>query len=122
MGRSNPTTLTDTTASSGFGVVDEKGRLTLTKSVRNALGIDPGSQVAFVLLDGALLIVPQDDHLAVLMQKAAEALARTGLTAQDFLDELPAAGDAVFREAYGDEFVQKIERLRAELGLSRSEG
>ncbi len=49
---------TDETPSSGFSVIDEKGRLSLARSVRNALGIKPGSRVAYVVLDGALLIIP----------------------------------------------------------------
>jgi bifunctional DNA-binding transcriptional regulator/antitoxin component of YhaV-PrlF toxin-antitoxin module len=107
---------TDETLSGGFGVVDEKGRLSLARSVRNALGIEPGSRVAYVVLDGALLIVPQDEHLATLTQRAQHALATAGLTAQDVLDELPAARESVVSEAYSAEFVQEIERLRLAQG------
>jgi bifunctional DNA-binding transcriptional regulator/antitoxin component of YhaV-PrlF toxin-antitoxin module len=99
------------TSSSGFGVVDEKGRLSLTKAVRHKLGIEPGSHVAYILLDGAMLIVPEDKHLETLMQKAEDALAAAQLTAQDLLDELPAARDAVVAETYGADFVHQIQRL-----------
>ena len=102
----------DEMLSSGFGVVDEKGRLSLARSVRNALGIEPRSHVAYVVLDGALLIVPQDEHLATLTQRAQRALTTAGLTVQDVLDELSAARAAVVSEAYGAEFVQEIEHLR----------
>jgi bifunctional DNA-binding transcriptional regulator/antitoxin component of YhaV-PrlF toxin-antitoxin module len=114
---------TNETLSGGFGVVDEKGRLSLARSVRNALGIEPGSRVAYVVLDGALLVVPQDEHLATLTQRAQQALSTAGLTAQDVLDELPAARASVVSEAYGAEFVQEIERLRlAQRPVLRGDG
>jgi bifunctional DNA-binding transcriptional regulator/antitoxin component of YhaV-PrlF toxin-antitoxin module len=107
------TTTTDDTSSSGFGVVDEKGRLSLTKTVRHNLGIEPGSRVAYVLMDGAVLIVPEDKHLEALMQKADVALTAARLTTQDLLDELPAARDAVVLEVYGADFVRNIEQRHA---------
>jgi bifunctional DNA-binding transcriptional regulator/antitoxin component of YhaV-PrlF toxin-antitoxin module len=109
--RQRATTI-DNTSSSGFGVLDEKGRLSLTKTVRHKLGIETGSRVAYILLDGAVLIVPEDKHLETLMQKAEDALAAARLTAQDLLDELPAARDAVVSEAYGADFVRNIEQFR----------
>ena len=99
----------------GFGTVDEKGRISLSKPVRGALGVEAGSSVAYLILDGALLIVPQDEHLAAMMQRAQQALAAIGMTAQDLLDELPAARAEVAAEAYGAEFLRELERQQAEL-------
>jgi bifunctional DNA-binding transcriptional regulator/antitoxin component of YhaV-PrlF toxin-antitoxin module len=96
----------------GFGTVDEKGRISLSKPVRGALGVQAGSSVAYIVLDGALLVVPQDEHLATLMDRAA--LAAAGMSAQDLLDELPAARAEVVTEAYGAEFVRELERLRSQ--------
>jgi bifunctional DNA-binding transcriptional regulator/antitoxin component of YhaV-PrlF toxin-antitoxin module len=104
----------DEALASGFGTVDEKGRISLAKSVRNVLGIEPGSHVAYLLLDGAVLVIPQDEHLAVITQRAQEALSTAGLTAQDLLDEVPTARAAVVSEAYGTNFLQELERLYAE--------
>lgn len=98
----------------GFGSVDDKGRVTLIKSVREALDLVPGSQVAQVVVGGAVLLVPQDEHLAALERAAQRVLAVNGLTVQDFLDELPAARQATFIETYGDELLREIEALVAE--------
>lgn len=97
----------------GFGVLDEKGRISLSKPVRGALGVQPGSPVAYIVLDHALLIVPQDAHLTALLRQAAQALESAGLTTQDMLDELPAARAEVVAEAYGAAFLEELERLRA---------
>lgn len=104
---------TEEAPAGGFGTVDEKGRVSLPKSVRGALGVQPGSSVAYVVLDHALLLVPQDDHLAAMMQRAAEALATAGITAQDLLDDLPQARAEVVAEAYSAEFLRELERLHA---------
>lgn len=99
----------------GFAVLDDKGRLSLSKPVREALGLRPGSSVAYLLIDNSLLLIPQDEHLARLMDDAAAVLRKAGLTAQDFLDELPAARAAVVRETYGAEFMAELERQRLAL-------
>lgn len=98
----------------GFATVDEKGRISLPKPVRGALGVEAGSAVAYIVLDGVLMVVPQDAHLAALMERAAQALAAAGLTAQDLLGELPAARAEVVTEAYGAEFLREMERLKAQ--------
>jgi hypothetical protein len=95
-----------------LGTVDEKGRIALAKPFRQALGLHAGSAVAQVLLQGAVVLVPQDEHLAVLARGAEEALAAGDLTVQDILDELPAARAAVVEEAYGPAFLAEIARLQ----------
>ncbi len=52
---------------SGFAVLDDKGRLPVAKALRDALGLKPGSSVAYVLIDGLLLIIPQDEQLEPVM-------------------------------------------------------
>ena len=52
----------------------------------------------------------EDMELAETMLRASQALDRLGLTAQDFLDELPAARAAVLQAAYGPAFLQQLER------------
>ena len=101
----------DETIAGGFGTVDEKGRICLNKAVRDTLGIEPGSHVAFVALEDAVLIVPQDEHLASLMRRAEHALVAAGLSVQDILDELPSARDAVVSETYGADFAREMQRL-----------
>lgn len=96
----------------GFGLLDEKGRISLPKPVRNALGVQPGSSIAYVVLDHALLLIPQDEHLEALMRRGREALTEAGVSAQDVLDDLPEARNEVFIEAYGADFLAEVERLR----------
>ena len=96
----------------GFGLLDEKGRLSLPKPIRAALGVQPGSSIAYVILDHALLLIPQDEHLETLMRRGREALTEAGVSAQDVLDGLPDARNEVFIRAYGAEFLVEVERLR----------
>src|SRR5438093_9102365 len=99
----------------GFGVLDNKGRISLPKPVREALGIGPGSPLAYVLVDNTLLLIPQDEHLAVLMDRAARALERAGITTESLLDELPAVRDEIVKEIYGAEFMEALARRHAAL-------
>jgi bifunctional DNA-binding transcriptional regulator/antitoxin component of YhaV-PrlF toxin-antitoxin module len=94
----------------GFGVVDAKGRFSLSKQVREALGIEPGSVLAYVVMDNTLLLLPQDAYVASLLERAARVVEEAGLTAQDFLDELPAVRAQVVRKLYGEEFMSDLER------------
>jgi bifunctional DNA-binding transcriptional regulator/antitoxin component of YhaV-PrlF toxin-antitoxin module len=103
----------ETTSTAGFGTVDDKGRITLSRAVRGALGIKPGSSLAYVVLDGMLLLVPQDEHLAELIEQGSQVLANAGLTVRDLLDELPPARAEVVAEAYGADFLHELERLHA---------
>lgn len=103
-----------TSGLSGFGTVDEKGRISLPKPVRRALGIAPGSAVGYVVVDSVLLLTPQDAQLAKLMRQGEEALHSAGLSARDLADELPEAHDTVFRESYSEDFRRELERLRVE--------
>ncbi len=98
---------------SGFAVLDDKGRLPVAKALRDALGLKPGSSVAYVLIDGLLLIIPQDEQLARMTARAAATLAKAGLTAQDLLDDIPAARADVVRDLYGDAFMEELEQARA---------
>ncbi len=100
-------------STAGFGTVDDKGRITLSRAVRGELGIKPGSSLAYIVLDGMLLLVPQDEHLAELMEQGSQALANAGLTVRDLLDELPAARAEIVSEAYGADFLHESERLHA---------
>ena len=103
---------------SGFLSVDDKGRVSLPKAVREALDIQPGSSLAYAVIDGMLVLFSQDKHLAVLMERGTRALAGAGLTAQDLIAELPAIGDKLMRERYGNDFVDEIARLHNELRAS----
>jgi hypothetical protein len=44
------------------------------------------------------------------MDRAAAALQAAGITVEDFLANAPAARDDVVNEAYGEEFMQDLER------------
>ena len=87
--------------------------MSLPQPVRRALGLQAGSPIAYVILEGAVLLVPQDKPLAALTRDAERALATAGLTAEDLLDKLPAARDAVVSESYGAEFLEELGRLHA---------
>jgi AbrB family looped-hinge helix DNA binding protein len=101
-------------ASGGFAVVDDKGRVALPKPVRSALGIEAGSSVAWIAVGRTVLLVPQNRHLAELSARARAALAAAGLSAQDLLAALPAARADVVAETYGPELVEEIARAHAD--------
>ena len=65
------------------------------------------------MVNGGLLLIPQDEHLATLLDHAAGVLEGAGLTTQDLLDELPAARAAVVEELYGAEFMGELARQHA---------
>jgi AbrB family looped-hinge helix DNA binding protein len=102
----------------GFAVLDDKGRISLPKPLRGALGLQAGSAIAYIRLNDMILLIPQDEQLTALMIRASAALEAAGITAEDFLANVPAARDAVVSEAYGEEFMQDLERRHG----PRSEG
>ncbi|HEX5418337.1 MAG TPA: AbrB/MazE/SpoVT family DNA-binding domain-containing protein [Chloroflexota bacterium] len=101
---------TDVEVTGGFGTVDEKGRISLPKPIRDALGIQPGSAVALILINGAVMIFPQDEQLVRLMEEARLSLEASGLTVQDLLDDLPRVRDELMNETYGPEFMAELQR------------
>jgi bifunctional DNA-binding transcriptional regulator/antitoxin component of YhaV-PrlF toxin-antitoxin module len=105
----------------GFGVVDAKGRFSLSKDVREALGIEPGSTLAYVVIDNTVLLIPQDAHVAALLQHAARVVEESGLAAQDFLDELSAVRAQVVRKLYGEAFMDDLDRRYGALAGSALE-
>lgn len=52
----------------------------------------------------------EDRELETAMAQATQVLEEAGMTAQDLLDELPAAGEAVMRRIYGDALVDDLLR------------
>ena len=44
----------------------------------------------------------EDRELEAVMAQAVQALEEAGMTVQDLLNELPAAGEEVMRQIYGD--------------------
>jgi bifunctional DNA-binding transcriptional regulator/antitoxin component of YhaV-PrlF toxin-antitoxin module len=109
------------TPDAGFAVVDEKCRVSIPREVRQALEIGPGARLAYATIDGMFVLIPQDKHLAILIQGATKALANAGLTAQDIIDELPAIRDEMMRETYGEAFVAELARVHAALRSAEGE-
>src|SRR5579864_9094278 len=94
----------------GYTQMDDKGRLLLSKPIRQAMGLNAGSTVAYVKLGDALMVIPQDAHLAQLMDAAAKVFEGAGISVDDLLDELPRARAEVVTEHYGSEFLDALER------------
>lgn len=99
----------------GFATVDDRGRIALSKDARQALSLHAGSSLAYVVVDGAIMLFPQDERLAQLFEHTARVLEGAGLTAEALLEELPAVRDEMMREDYGDEFVDELARRHAAL-------
>jgi antitoxin PrlF len=102
------------TSFAGFLHTDEKGRVSLPKPVRAALGLEAGSTLAFVKLGDAIVLIPQDAHLEQVMAAAAAALARAHISVEDMLAGLPEAREQVVREHYGEDVLRALELAREE--------
>ncbi len=96
----------------GFTRIDDKGRFSLSKSMRTALGLGEGSTMAYVKVGEAIMLIPQDKHLADLMEAATQTLERAGISVQDMLDDLPEARAAVVEEHYGRAFLDELKSMR----------
>ena len=103
----------------GFATVDDRGRIALSKATRQALGLHAGSSLVYVVSNGAIMLLPQDEHLARLSEHAARVLENAGVTVEDILAELPAVRDEIMRETYGDEFMDALAREHAALHAQR---
>ena len=103
------------TESGGFAAVDEKGRFALPKTVRSELGIEAGTAVAWLVVGGTVVVVPQDRHLAELSARAQRALAAAGLTVERIVDGLPVARAQMVEELYGRALGDEL--MAAQAGL-----
>jgi AbrB family looped-hinge helix DNA binding protein len=99
----------------GFAVLDDKGRVSLPKPVRTSLGLSAGSSLAYVVVNGTIMLIPQDAHLAELFDKAAQSLAAAGITVEDLLQDLERSREEVMLESYGAEFMADLERQEVAL-------
>lgn len=59
---------------------------------------------------GSFRAEDEDLELALLMERAAQALERLGLTTDDILDELAVVHAEELDDAYGADYMQEIER------------
>ena len=93
-----------------YANLDKKGRLPLNKPFRESLGLSEGSTVAFVKVGDALMVIPQDAHVASLVEQATAVLQRAKITVDDLLEALPQARDEVVTEHYGAGFFDSLRR------------
>jgi len=99
-------------ATAGFSRLDDKGRMPITKAVRDALDLQPGSTVAWVTLGQGFMVIPQDAHLTQVMEDATSTLEHAGITVDALLQGLDEARDEVVREHYGESYFETL-RTRA---------
>jgi len=97
----------------GFVHLDEKGRIAITKPIREAFGLHAGSTVAWVKVANGLMIIPQDRYLAQLMDDATAALERAGLTSDDLLSGLDETRAEVTTEHYGEGYFVRLRETAA---------
>lgn len=95
----------------GYTSMDDKGRVSLGKPMRAALGLNAGAIMAYVKVGDAIMLIPQDAHLTKIMEDATRAMERAGITVQDLVDGLPDARAEVVTEHYGEEFLRELERM-----------
>lgn len=105
-------------ATAGFTHLDEKGRIPIVKAVRDTYGLRAGSTVAWVKIGEGLLLIPQDEHLARVMEDATGALERAGIAVDDLLSGLDEARAEVVTEHYGAGYFDRLRELAAERGAA----
>ena len=94
----------------GYTQLDGKGRLTLGKSIREALHLETGSTLAWLMVGDAVMFVPADAHLAKLMDAAATAFENAHLNLDDLDEELASIREEVVTEHYGPDFLHDLHR------------
>ncbi len=102
----------------GYAQVDDKGRVSLAKPIRQALGLSAGSTVAYVKMGEAVILIPQDAHLTHLMGAAMRALENARISVDDLMEALPRAREESVVEHYDAEFMDKLERAAGEQNAS----
>jgi len=102
----------------GYTQVDGKGRVSLAKPIRQALGLSAGSTVAYVRMGEAVMLIPQDAHLMHVMGAAMRALENARISVDELMEALPRAREESVVEHYGAEFMDKLERAGEEQNAS----
>jgi len=95
----------------GYGQMDEKGRVTLSRPVRQALHPDTGSTLAWITVGEAVLLLPQDGHLLELIDAARAAFERVGLDLEHPDTELEEVRAQVVAEHFGAGFFDELGRI-----------
>jgi bifunctional DNA-binding transcriptional regulator/antitoxin component of YhaV-PrlF toxin-antitoxin module len=98
-------------AAAGYTQLDEKGRLTLGKPVRQALRLQAGAILAWLKVGDAIMLVPVDAHLVGLMEDAAAAFERAHLSFDHLDEELARIREEVIHEHYGPDLLAEIRRV-----------
>jgi len=88
-------------------VVDDRGRLSVPKSIRDKLGLK--GRVTLVALSNCLLLAPQQWEFEEIAARLQSAVLRDGETVEDILAQLPVAGRASFIAKYGEELTAELE-------------
>lgn len=91
----------------GSVVVDERGRLSVPKPIRDKVGLS--GRVTLVVLRNCLLLVPQQQEFEARASRIQSAVLRDGETVEDILAQLPAAGRESFIAKYGEELTAELE-------------
>lgn len=101
---------TEATPMAGYTQLDGKGRLTLGKSIREALHLEAGSTLAWLMVGDAVMLVPADAHLAELMDAAATAFENAHLNLDNLEEELTSIREEIVTEHYGPSFFHELRR------------
>lgn len=71
--------------------IGERGQVTIPKPLRDRLGLRPGSEVRFILMDGHLILAPREPYQALLERFRGQGkgmLRRLGVRSVDQMIEL----------------------------------
>jgi AbrB family looped-hinge helix DNA binding protein len=80
--------------------IGEKGQLTIPKTYRDELGLDPGSPVAVLRIGNGLILIPEHARFRALSDSIASFFERHNVTAEDLVSTLPEAREYVFAKHY----------------------
>ena len=97
-------------------MLDERGRIALSAGAQQALHLRVGASVVYAVVDDVLVLIPQDQQLAEIGDRATAILDGAGLGVGDLLAALPAARADILRQDYGNAFVDALEHQRRASG------
>ena len=80
--------------------IGEKGQLTIPKTYRDELGLDPGDPVAVLRIGEGLLLIPEQSRFRSLCAFIVSVLEGRQVARQDLLGTLPSARHRVFSRRY----------------------
>ncbi len=78
----------------------EKGKISVPKEIRDALGLESGAPPAALWIGSGLLLLPEQECFRNLCNRIADDLESSGVSPEEVVSNLPEAREAVFERVF----------------------